>query len=154
ARTAEEAARRAHGSQVMKRTHDEIGKRVDHLLSRYNAPDGAQMQSAIDRVEARLRSAIDDAPVQRTIEVPEARTWRFPKMAFLLAAGVALFALTLSAPYLRSIVSSGAGERVAEAVEGAVYRQSGSDARLVNAGGSVRLNETLRTNDATAQLTL
>lgn len=139
----------------MKRTHDEIGKRVDRLLSRYNVPDEGQMQSAIDRVEARLRSAIDEGPVQRIADVPEPRGWRFPKLAFVLAAGVALFAATLSAPYIRTaLVGGGTRARVAEAIEGAVYRQSGTEARLVETGGSVSPNEMLRTNDATAQLML
>ena len=138
----------------MKRTHDEIRKRVDQLLSRYNAPDEGQMQSAIDRVEARLRSAVDEAPVQRSIEVAETRSWRFPKMAFAFAAGAALFALTLSAPYIRTLVGGGAGQHVAKAVEGAVYRQSGADTRPVDISNNIDLNDVVSTNDASAQLML
>ena len=137
----------------MKGTRDEDSM-LDRLLARHAAPPAERVQSGIDRVRARLRSrAAHDIAGDSTGVDSAPRVWR--SRALSLAAAAVLLLAAAGVLSRMWLVSERETRAVVEAVDGALYRLSGSKADILRIGDRIRSGETLRTNGgAGAQLAL
>jgi uncharacterized protein (TIGR03435 family) len=135
----------------MKRPVEDVGKTLDRLLSRHDSPSADRMQSAIDRVEVRLRSG---ARAAAEASEPTGQVRRLNRILLAAASAAVLLAVGIFALLQQPSVRRIDAHAVVRSADRSLSRVSGDKTQVVHLGERIEPGEVFRANDTSASVVL